>query len=453
MDSGRWAIGSTSDAVTAPEQTSGAGPLLSHVRSLAAVDLARMRSLAAPPARRVELDREATNRLLSALVAHSWRAVDQLVAEGRRRAAERTPLGFLHHVLTHSRFRRGPRRHFPLAALRDRVGRFVTAGEPVPVALQGFPFKHCDNGLKAAGPLPDLGDLGAVLRLVELQRACTAYYPPGLDVMVMADGGYFRPRAPADLHRYRTALWRLEELAGLGGALRWRIKRDVIAESLGTAAARREEYVRDYQELIDERVRPYAARHDAAAADEPLASVLPERTPRFSGLYRSLLYSVPVPSPNGEVGPEWSRRVLADLPGDGRHVPAAVRLARRAVLRRAWDATVEYLAVLAADLRCRVDQALPPHLRLRSGLTGPGELGLTYLGGSTLLPWHGTGCVDERGQVAVDFRVVLHDRGMVPVHTPSTGPRQPFAMVPSAYVTPDDDLAPELLRRIRLRRR
>ncbi|MGH3715060.1 MAG: L-tyrosine/L-tryptophan isonitrile synthase family protein [Micromonosporaceae bacterium] len=436
----------------APDRAAGDGTL-SHAPSLGVLDLAAMRPFTEKAPRRVDLDDAAAHRLVSALTASSDRAVGDLVAELGHRV-DTSPTAVLHHLLTHKRFRRGPRRNFPLPVLHDRIRRYVDAGEPVPVAMQGFPFKQCDNGLKAAGPLPDIADLGAMLRLVELQRAFTAYYPPGLNFLVMYDGGYHRPRPRADLDHYRAALRELEELAGLAGALVWRDKHDVVADSLGAAATRRAEWIGRYQELIDRLVQPAAATHDSYAAEALIAFELPPRVPRFGALYRSLVYSVPVPSPTGVPSPEWSRQVLAELfHVDDPAAPAALRLARRAVLRRAWDDTVRYVAVAAADQRCQVDQSLPPHLRLRSGITGQGEIGLTYLGGSALLPWHGTGCVDRRAQVAVDFRVALHDRGLVPVHCPVIGADQPFLMVPPEFVASDAALAPELLRRIRLRRR
>jgi hypothetical protein len=60
--------------------------------------------------------------------------------------------------------------------------------------------------------------------------------------------------------------------------------------------------------------------------------------------------------------------------------------------------------------------------------------GFSYLGGSTLLPWHGTGCLDNRGLVCAEFLVSLDHRDFLPVYSNLLGDRQPSLMVPSTWV-------------------
>ncbi|GDY31136.1 L-tyrosine/L-tryptophan isonitrile synthase family protein [Gandjariella thermophila] len=420
-------------------------PVLSHAVSLSSVDLGALRPLSAR-VEPVELDRERTAALFAALRRNSDAAVERLVARLAARLpgagasdAERVGTA-LYHLLTNKRFRKGPRAHFPVEAAIRRARPFVADGAPIPVILQGFPFKQYDNRLKAAGPLPDLADAGAILRVAELCRAFAALYPPSLDITVMLDGGYYRPRREAELGWYRNVLGELEDLLGVPNTVHWRDKRELIATAVGPARwAEREAQFRRYRWLISALLRPAAATGSVRQADRLLRAAtpdaLPDRIPTFGAMFRSLLYSVPVPAPDHPAVPawEWSRQVLSDV-CDTAGGPAALRNARRRVLATAWQETIYYLAVCAADRFCRVDDALPNHVRLRTGLAGAEEIGFTYLGGSALLPWHGTGCVNERGQVAVDFNVVLRDRGFVPVHSDVTGPDQPLVMVPPQFV-------------------
>src|SRR5690606_19595634 len=135
----------------------------------------------------------------------------------------------------------------------------------------------------------------------------------------------------------------------------------------------------------------------------------------FRDMLTSLVYSVPVPVPPGKDRLGWSTVVFSDLYNLTDHsVSAEVRGARAAVLRRAWHTVGRYLATLRVDEELGYEELLPNRVRLAVSAARPGRCGFTYLGGSGLLPWQGTGVIDRRGQLAVDFAVALVDQAFVP---------------------------------------
>src|SRR5262249_29612680 len=133
---------------------------------------------------------------------------------------------------------------------------------------------------------------------------------------------------------------------------------------------------------------------DAALVDARLAQTLPREllagVPSFDGILSSLVYSVPVPARAGTDPRQWACQVLA-WP-DGFTAPGLspeLVSARRAVMSAAWNDSVNYLAASLADAAVGVLQHFPAHIRLATVASRAGCSGFTYLGGSTLLPWHG----------------------------------------------------------------
>jgi hypothetical protein len=117
---------------------------------------------------------------------------------------------------------------------------------------------------------------------------------------------------------------------------------------------------------------------------------------------------------------------------------------------------VNYLAASLADAAAGVVAQFPPHVRLATVASRPGCSGFSYLGGSTLLPWHGTGCLDGRGVLCAEFLVSLDHRGFLPVYCDLIGAEQPMMMVPFArtrFVHGRREVDPSLLATARLRSR
>ncbi|MEY9928312.1 hypothetical protein ABH926_002951 [Catenulispora sp. GP43] len=149
-----------------------------------------------------------------------------------------------------------------------------------------------------------------------------------------------------------------------------------------------------------------------------------------AALFSSLIHSVPVPLPDGADRSDWSARVYADVYRTGDSVPPTLAAARSAVLRAAWEAAIRYVAVLRTDQELGHDQLPGAHLHLTAATPGPGQCGFAGLGGSALLPWHGTAAVDRYGVVSTDFAISLLDRAFVPVYADALGDSQPWFMAP-----------------------
>jgi hypothetical protein len=139
-----------------------------------------------------------------------------------------------------------------------------------------------------------------------------------------------------------------------------------------------------------------------------------------------------------------------------RHLPPALAAARHAVLASAWQDTVNHLAASLADIASGVAARYPPHVRLATVASRQGCSGFSYLGGSALLPWHGTGCLDGRGLLCAEFLISLDHRGFLPVYSEHIGDEQPLLMVPFArtvFAEGRRRVDPELLATARLRPR
>ena len=445
---------------------------ISHARSLRALPLDLLRTSTWADQRPVRLDREEVHALLSTLRANSEaasaRLADNVTAQLIPATGGWSPhhphdvVVGLHRILTRSRFLKGSRSCFPLDTAMTQIAPFVEARQPVTILASGFPFKQHDNGLKAAGPWPDLAEFGALLRLKELHGAFTALYPPGARVVVLNDGGYSRPRGSAEIRRYGRQLRRYAELVGVGDSVLFYDQSCFVAQLLGSQGWRkREQYRRTFHELISLLAASPRSLDSASRADQRLAEALPASllagVPSFRDILSSLVYSVPVPAPAGTDPRRWACEVLAwpdgytepDLSPD-------LASARREVVASAWQDSVNYLAASLADAAAGVTQHYPPHVRLATVASRPGCSGFSYLGGSTLLPWHGTGCLDGRGLLCAEFLVSLDHRGFCPVYSDLIGDEQPLLMVPYTRIVHADGrrrVDPDLLATARLRPR
>ncbi|MDQ4094474.1 MAG: isocyanide synthase family protein [Actinomycetota bacterium] len=452
---------------------------ISHARSLRALPLNSLRTSSERDPWPIRLDSRELATLLATLRASSEAASARLAGNAMAYLATvtsretgssppphpqdvMTVVTGLHRILTRSRFLKGSRSCFPLETAYAQMAPFVQTQQPVTILTSGFPFKQHDNGLKAAGPSPDLAELGALLRLKELHGAFAALYPPALRVVVLNDGGYSRPRGWAETQSYRRQLKRYAHLVGLGNSVQFRDQSCFVARLLGPQRwGKRERYRHRFRALISVLAGRPGSLAGAAAIDQRLAEALPRALlagiPPFHHILSSLVYSVPVPARPGMDPRRWACEVLAwpdgyTEPG----LPAELISARREVIASAWQDSVNYLAACLADAAVGVAQRFPPHVRLATVASRSGCSGFSYLGGSTLLPWHGTGCLDGRAVLCAEFLVSLDDRGFLPVYSDLIGDQQPLLMVPFArtlYMQGRRQVDPHLLTTARLRHR
>ncbi|MGJ7909119.1 L-tyrosine/L-tryptophan isonitrile synthase family protein [Actinopolyspora sp. H202] len=460
-------------------------PVLSNTHSLEELQIASLRENRSSWRWAVRLTRAETESMVESVLDDADRAADRTALgatvkfaadEPVADPAERTrrTVGALHHVLTRKQFLKGSRSNYLLADMHRDADLFVARHEPVEVMLLGFPIKQSLNRLKACGPLPDIAELGGLIRLRELQRAARGVYPPGLRFNILTDGRHFRPRPVSVTAAYTRKLREYASMVGLDGCVSIREIDSLATERLGRE-------VTDLRPAMYERFRGSLERalHGLDITDQPLrtldrvrdladARLGPDAESVARSLYlfremvMSMVYSVPVPTPTGTDRFGWARTVYADVYNleDSRLSPQ-LRQARVAVLRRAWHNAIRYLSTMQVDEELGYEKLLDPRVRLTVSAVTKGRCGFTYLGGSGLLPWQGTGVLDSRGYVAVDFAVSLIDQGFVPAFSPLLGSSQPLMMVPPQYArlpshgtrTPGALLDGSLRDRARLRRK
>ncbi len=453
------------------------GPALSHTHSLEELQIGQLRSGKIARQFSVHLDHDETMSFVETVLADTDRAAERTAGNAHRihrsgpnaTADDDTEsiLRAVHHVFTRKQFLKGSRSHYRPDDLRRDAHLPVSTSEPINVVVLGFPVKQCLNRLKALGPLPDLAELGAFVRLRELDRAVSALHPPGIHLHILTDGRHFRPRPAALTDAYTDQLRRYLRLAGIDHCTTLRAIDDVARDSLGAdAVARRPARIahlaarlHDALDDLDITNRPLRTLEAVATRTPPPgpdSDALGRSLAMFRDMLMSVVYSVPLPGPRDTDPISWSTRVFSDLYDlTSRRVSAEVRSARATVLRRAWHTVIRYLATLRVDEELGYEQMFEHRVRLTVSAALPGRCGFTYLGGSGLLPWQGTGVVDLRGHVGVDFAVSLLDQGFVPVYSDLLGPRQPWAMVPADHTHPkpggglalDSTLTPRLRRK------
>ncbi|WP_163569722.1 L-tyrosine/L-tryptophan isonitrile synthase family protein [Fodinicola feengrottensis] len=429
--------------------TDPAGP--APARSLAELSLGELRDHRASASHAVTLDDEASLFLVSVLLAATAAAAHRTAGLARDRAE--TIGGQVHEILLSKQFRKGSRDNYPWSLAEQTIKPFVDRGEPIRVMTFGFPAKLDYNGLKTAGPLPDFGELAALARFGELQRAVRRVYPPGLHIMVLSDGNHFRPRPTELLRPYQAKLAEFQELVGtdvltvhdLDALAMDRLGADPVAERL-RAVGRHVQTITATLDGIDVTRSPLRALEKA---DRRLADGT--GSPSLAALFRSLVYAVTLPPAPRPMRPQdWARQLYVDVfdvtdPVLGKE--------RGQVLSRAWTDAIRYLAAIRADREVAYEEALVPRPYVRlSPHPRPGTVGFGYLGGSCMLPWHGVGLVGTDGIVSSGLAISAADAGYVPVRSALMGTDQPWFLAP-VTATHKGKLNPALVASLRLRRR
>jgi hypothetical protein len=430
-------------------QRDTAGPNLSHTHSLAQLNIGRLRPNRLSDRWAAHLTAAESHSIVDVIVADADSAAERtgraaqtrfgLDGSAEHKGLERT-IRALHHVFTRKQFFRGSRADYPCEHMRRDVLPFVLRQQPIDVMLRGFPVKQCLNGLKASGPLPDIAELGALARLRELHRTARVVYPPGLHFHVLTDGQHFRRRPVALTRAYRRKLHEYVDLVGIGDHITIEEIDEVARGKLGPELpSARADRIARYRRVLDDALRRFDVADNplrTLARVDAFASEVDGSEGRLLRLFRemlmSMVYSVPIQVPEGTHRLDWARKVYADVYNlTDRSVCQRVRCGRADVLRQAWHFVIRYLATMQADEEFGYGELFVNRVRLTQTAAMPGTCGFTFLGGSGLLPWHGTGVVDASGRLAVDFTVSLLDHGFVPVYSPLLGPRQPWLMAPA----------------------
>lgn len=451
-----------------PPSWQPAGPQLSYAQSVAGLHLPELRPRLAARSYEVRLSNAQSTRLVARLLDQA-RGHARNTAEGARRwlrqetgaaeTADAAVARLVHHILTRKQFHRGSRSRYPLSAAMNDTLPFIRRGQPIRLVLVAFPLKQSSSGLKVEGDLPDLAELAALVRLVELRHTIEQVYPPGIRLRILTDPTHYRNRPPDSFDAYQRKLREYRRLVGADDFVSFTDVDEAAYAGLGLSPATRrtlvERYRQEYRtalaglDITDQPLRTLAR----AAVVDPGAD---GQAPPFRAIFTSLLHSVAVPGPPGP-RMTWFQRVYADVYQLDGEDPAEVLAARRQVLRVVWADTIDYLAAARADHALGYDRMFPDRVRLTVNQPRQGRCGFAPLGGSVLLPWHGTAAVTRRGEISVDFVVSLRDQGFVPVYSPLLDGEQAWFFVPVTNTLARGDrgaeIEPALLDAIRLRRR
>ena len=456
-----------------PRQAGGVRPALSHTHSIAELHVGELSVGLPARGHAVNLSVAQTLSIIDRLVADADASAQRTAAAapGHLRAAlstvsdplQRTVL-LLHHVFMRKQFHRGSRATYTPEMAATDLMPFLRDRKPIQVVVPGFPVKQSQSGLKATGVLPDLAELGVLVRLRELQQTVKCVYPPGLKITVLTDGHHFRPRPAVIVESYLRKLNQYLRLVGGQDFLEFADIDDVARTRIGSCLDSERIVLIEYHQNI---FRKAFQELDITADPMDVLSRVSDVDPMadyaggqaFRDMFRSILHSVALDVPAGRDRMSWARAVYTDpyqLADPA--TPAEIVRARKQVLRQAWSDTVRYLSAVLTDRELGYDNLFEHRVRLTVSMPSPGRVGFAALGGSALLPWHGTAAVDEKGTLSTDFAIWLYDQGFVPVYSPVLGYRQPWLMAPVTSTVVLDSargaqLVPDLLEGIHLRRK
>ncbi|MBK8010028.1 MAG: L-tyrosine/L-tryptophan isonitrile synthase family protein [Deltaproteobacteria bacterium] len=462
---------------------------LSGARSVADLALADMRLNKAGLSHAVTLSGAESQALIDQLASETETSGKRLAQKAMKRIAKEMPKDVnsanekkayaIYDLLTHRPYVKGSRKNWSWDAAKGQLIEFVERNKPVSIVLPSFPIKEDKGQLKAVGYLPDVAELGALLRIKELNAAIQQFHEPGLQFVVLMDGHHYRPHFGETREMVDRYMEKLEDyVKRIGGQdVIQLVDYDALAlekggpELLERRARRLREIEREYEtafrgldvgedpsgSLRMACMRDPAVRNQVDLSDLTGASSGQESN--FRDLFSSLVYMVKPITPAGRDPQAWSLEVLSDVLNvvDPKASPELLE-ARKDVLRRTWDMTIGYSSAIRVDRELKYSSFASDSVRATIH-PKDGQYGFAVLstGEAHLTPWHGTGVIKSNGEISTDFVVALQDQGFVPVYAEflgnDRGPlerRQPFAMVPMSQVTRNGRLKPEFWKTIRL---
>ncbi|MGW1681740.1 L-tyrosine/L-tryptophan isonitrile synthase family protein [Saccharopolyspora sp. NPDC002376] len=427
---------------------------LSHVTSLSKLRVGELSTRPTVWAQGVELTVEEQARIVESLVTDA-------VTSGRRLggeiASEADPVRAVWQVITAKPFG-ASRSAYPLAAAERDLRGSIEVGEPIRFVVVGPSLKQDGSRLKALGGLPDLAELAMLVRLRQLDEAVRQVHPPGVRVRALTDASHFRFREPQRCADYHEEFAR--QVASVGAT-------DLVAvEDFDDAAnahpncgnrTQRPQLLEAHCERYESAFAGLDIRRNPRAVLAEAATLDPARPgqPRFADLFCSVLHAVDIPCHGGDPL-AWSQQIYADPFNLTRDVPAEIRHARRDLLLAAWHETITYLANKHVDADLGYEVLWQNDVRMSLSIRPtPGRLRFVPLGGSGVMPWHGTAALNPHHEVAVDYAISLVDQGFRPLYAPRTptrdGFRQPWLMTPPHLLDSSGHPTEALMSRIRLR--
>jgi hypothetical protein len=267
-------------------------------------------------------------------------------------------------------------------AMLAALGRRIHRGLPIQLTVLAFPFKVPNPAKVGTRRLPDFAEFAAVRHCCALAAAIQDIYPPGLEIHILHDGLFIAEVfgiEPAEVHRYET----------------------YFANLIGLAAAQNFIRCHDFGALQRRSAIDSSDSIEALRFTAERWWQLHRGTAEWQLCFRKTLGMINLRDhPAAAVAALFRHASRGRLPPGWEEVERRVHEAM--VLYHVKDAIIHQF-----DPRpCCFPDAIHASTQERQG-----RLSLWMVQrGRSLLPWHGVGCLDDRGRAQVVHSVQVLDR-------------------------------------------
>jgi Pyoverdine/dityrosine biosynthesis protein len=289
-------------------------------------------------------------------------------------------------VLLSSAYRKNSLSAMELSRCRPTImsalGRCIGRGRPIEITLLAFPFKVPNPAKVGTRTLPDFAELAAIRQYLKLRAAIQRVYSPGLLFHILHDGsliaGAFGVEVD-EVRQYQTYFSKLAEKVAPGLILCYDFEALQQQSALDPSEAT--------EELQFIAKRWFRERHGTA---------------EWKAAFRKTLGMINLREiPAKQVADLLRHEIVGRLPFSWQHIE-----------ERVHSAMTQYHVADAIIHQFDPRPFCFPDAIHATTQERPGRLALwTVRRGQSLLPWHGVGCLDERGQARVLHAVRVRERG------------------------------------------
>jgi Pyoverdine/dityrosine biosynthesis protein len=291
----------------------------------------------------------------------------------------------LFSVLLSSVYRKNSLTAMQLARCRPTImsalQRCITRGSPIQITVLAFPFKVPNPAKVGARTLPDFAELAAIRQCLKLRAAIQCIYPPGLEYHILHDG-------------------------------------PLIADVFGIETDEVRQYQTYFSKLVEMVAPDFIRCHDFGAlqqqsALDPSGSIEELRfnaerwfresrgTAEWKNAFRKTLGMINLR--------EFPAKPVADLLRHG--TVGRLPFGWEHIEHRVHTAMAQYHVADAIIHQFDPRPSCFPDAIHATTQERQGRLSLWMVRrGQSLLPWHGVGCLDERGRAQVVHAIRVRDR-------------------------------------------
>jgi hypothetical protein len=289
-------------------------------------------------------------------------------------------------VLLSSAYRKNSLTAMELSLCRPTImsalQRCIRRGSPIQITVLAFPFKVPNPAKVGTRTLPDFAELAAIRQCLRLGAAIQCVYSPGLSYHILHDGALIADAFGVDtdeVRQYQTYFSKLAEKVAPG------FIRCYDFDALQQQSAL------DPSESIEElrliAKRWFWERHG---------------TTEWKAAFRKTLGMINLREiPARKIADLLRHATVGRLPFGWEHIE-----------QRVHTAMTQYHVADAIIHQFDPRPSCFPDAVHATTQERPGRLSLwTVRRGQSLLPWHGVGCLDERGRARVLHAIEVRERG------------------------------------------